>query len=803
MSVLAHCFVAYPSTPDARAEVIEGSIEDLKSGGVVDVTSWRSLAVGGRILIESVCEEIRSSDVFIADTTGLNPNVLFELGYAIAHRRRIWLLLDPHLEKAKLDFDRFQLLTTVGYCAYSNSRDITDGFYKDQPYEHLDQILYDELSTSVAQAAKRDALLYLKSEVNTEATVRIARRVSSGPLKSVIDDPKEVRVQPLSWYVQQAACSFAVVCHLLSTEYRNWELHNAKHALVAGLAYGLNKPLLVLAHAPYESPIDYRDLLRLHRTAENAEAIFDNWLLPLIEQYEKRRSQAAEYEVEARAHRELKDIAIGDPVAEFESETVPDYFVATAAYNEVAQSNHSILVGRKGSGKTATLYKLAEELGADPRNHICIVKPVDYELEGLLEVLRRAIPRAEKGFLVESFWKFLVLTELTKTVYEALLAKPNYYVRTADESQLCEFVEQYRSLITPEFSARLEEVVNRLLELKIDGRGGEEGRLRISERLHSEMIGKLRSLLGRVLSLRAKVVILVDNLDKTWTESADLEILSEFLYSLLGISVRIARDFARDASNLTPIKLVFTLFLRSDIHVAMIQFAKERDKLPVKRLLWEDHELLCRVVEQRFVSSGADVSRPEEIWEKYFAGSVRGTTVRDYLMRVILPRPRDLIYLVKASLQFAINRGHARIEEKDVLSGEMQYSRFALDSLIVEAAPRIRIIEDFLLDLVRGPDIVTEKAIQETVLATGLDPEGVDLLVDTLGELTFFGYEVAPGRFEFMYELESASKILAMARKTADLANGGTRRFYVHPAYHAYLELQNVSGDPEQLKIDI
>ena len=39
----------------------------------------------------------------------------FELGYAVAHRKRIWILLDTAIEKAKLDFDRFQLFTTVGY----------------------------------------------------------------------------------------------------------------------------------------------------------------------------------------------------------------------------------------------------------------------------------------------------------------------------------------------------------------------------------------------------------------------------------------------------------------------------------------------------------------------------------------------------------------------------------------------------------------------------------------------------------------------------------------------------------------
>src|SRR5208283_4726547 len=88
MTQLARCFVAYPSAPVSRAETIEQAMEDLQNGGVVEVIGWKSLAVGGRVVIETICEEIRSRDLFIADVTALNPNVLFELGYAIAHRKR-------------------------------------------------------------------------------------------------------------------------------------------------------------------------------------------------------------------------------------------------------------------------------------------------------------------------------------------------------------------------------------------------------------------------------------------------------------------------------------------------------------------------------------------------------------------------------------------------------------------------------------------------------------------------------------------------------------------------------------------
>jgi hypothetical protein len=317
------------------------------------------------------------------------------------------------------------------------------------------------------------------------------------------------------------------------------------------------------------------------------------------------------------------------------------------------------------------------------------------------------------------------------------------------------------------------------------------------------MIGKLRVLLGKVLTTKSKVVILVDNLDKAWTESADLELLSEFLYSLLGVSDRVAQEFSKDASRLSPINLYFTLFLRSDIHASMIRFARERDKLPVRRLAWQDPELLRRVVEERFMTAGAQVTYPAEIWDRYFTPTLNGAPTRECIMELILPRPRDLIYLVKASLEFAINRGHTRIEEKDLVSGLEQYSRFALDSLLVEAVPRLPAIESILLNLVGGPDVITDVRLRAGSIAAGVSPDQVGAVIDTLGELTFLGYEVAPGRFEFLYELESAPKVLAMARKAADELNHGVRCFLVHPAYHLYLELRTTTAGPGQLAMDM
>jgi hypothetical protein len=260
---------------------------------VVEIRGWKSLFPGGRPIISRIFEEIRGCQCFIADLTGLNPNVLFELGYAVAHRKRIWPLLDVAIEQAKLDFNRFQLFSTVGYQGSSNSDAIVKAFFQDQPYTDNTSLFDDLLDRT--KKVPHPTLLYLKAQTATEASNRLTRRVMAVQVATIVDDPAESSNQPLGWYVNRVDSASAVVCHLLSSAHENWQLANAKQAFVAGMAQGLGTPVLMLAHEPYASPLDYKDLLRTHETAARAETLFDEWFAPLVEAIRKQQSNAEHY----------------------------------------------------------------------------------------------------------------------------------------------------------------------------------------------------------------------------------------------------------------------------------------------------------------------------------------------------------------------------------------------------------------------------------------------------------------------------------------------------------------------------
>lgn len=325
-------FFAYPANPPALAETIRSAIERINSPNV-RITSWEQARIGGKAIIGEICNLINKSALILADVTGTNPNVMFELGYAVARNKRIWLVLDTSRAAAKRDYDQLRLLTGIGYRPYVNSRDIINGFYQDHPFDDLTQTVLETLIKPLLTPGLPAAgCLYLKSRHETDADRKVSEavvRYSRNGLSYTIDDPNEARVQPLSWYAEKVYSSLGVLAHLSSESRDGARAHNARQAFVCGLAYGMDKRLLLLAEEDYSAPLDYQDLLLHYTTAKecavHAEAFLDKTLLAYRNSGQNRPKPFDTLQLAT----ELKALRIGDYVAEHEAPRLSEYFVET------------------------------------------------------------------------------------------------------------------------------------------------------------------------------------------------------------------------------------------------------------------------------------------------------------------------------------------------------------------------------------------------------------------------------------------------------------------------------------------
>jgi len=229
MAQPAQCFFAYSANPTSLSEVFENAIPEInrRSSEIVFARGWRDLGVTGTIIIRQVCDAIQQCELFVCDLTNLSPNVLFELGYAIAKKKRVWITLDASYEEAKNNFDKLNIFRGVGYASYQNSQHLVNLFFRERPYEDLESTIYNHLIQSIVQVQRSSSsLLYLKSKIDTEASVSLSRRIASSQIPQVVDDPNENSSQPLAWYAQNTYYSYAVIAHLLDDERDKKHLQN-------------------------------------------------------------------------------------------------------------------------------------------------------------------------------------------------------------------------------------------------------------------------------------------------------------------------------------------------------------------------------------------------------------------------------------------------------------------------------------------------------------------------------------------------------------------------------------------------
>lgn len=775
------CFWAYSNHPHKVKEDIDDVVKQINESGVISIKTWEMMGIDGNIIVNEILKEINACDVFLCELSNLNDNVLFELGYAIAHKKKIRIFIKRSLQNVSDEFKNLNLLTPIGFVDYINSGQILNSLWK-----LVDDAEVDILSkmTSGTFMSKYSNLLYMKSFYDVNSSISLTRAIDELNIKLVVDDPNEVSTQTLDWYVKNLITCNSFLAHLQSIDYEGSTIHNAKISLISGIALGLNIPMLMLVEEPFEIPTDFNKIIKVYSGKNECVSFFQEWYRENKDEITAEDKFQQYTQQEIRALSGLQNINLGENLAENESERLLDYFVETSSFQEALNRNLSIFIGRKGTGKTANLYSLSEAYN-EKNNHICVVKPIGYEIEGVLETLQK-LTNAERGYLIESVWKYLIYTELLKSIYNKIQQYPLHKERDGVEENILSFVDCNKTIILPEFSVRLESIMETLSNVKNSQNSSmHEYQLRVSELLHNNIINKLRSIIGDYCSKKEKIVILIDNLDKAWQAGTNLEMLSNFLFGLLEVGNSVIRDFAKESNWKKPVNLSLIIFLREDIFALMEQYFPERDKLQISRISWDDTEILLRVIEERI--RGDD---NVDVWAKYFCKTVNQEEVKEFIISNIIPRPRDIITLVKQALGNAVSRKHVLIEEKDLIDALTEYSKFALDTLITELAPAYSEIRKFFYELSAEYEILKRSELEEAMKNVGIIDVNRDELIKLLCKMSFLGVEVKSNVFEFSYNEDQFRKYDAIARKNIVRNNITDCRYKIHKAFHVELMIE-------------
>ena len=281
---------------------------------------------------------------------------------------------------------------------------------------------------------------------------------------------------------------------------------------------------------------------------------------------------------------------------------------------------------------------------------------------------------------------------------------------------------------------------------------------------------------------------LIDDLEGPWDLGDSVEPMTKLLLGLFKVMGDVCEDFTTARPGRRPVNLALILFLRSDIFSHMAIAAPERDRLPVRRLSWEDPEMLMRVLDERMIEAMGREIAADDIWNALFPELVAGTPARQFIADSVLPRPRDAIFMLRECIAEAVNKGHQTVHEQDLYAARRQYSEFAFKSILVEDDPRRSDLETILVEFAVAKETMIRSDVVNILEKAGVVGRNIEVYMKLLGELDFLGVVTSEGvryaKDEFEREL-----LIKVARSAASNREPCEESYSVHRAFHDVLRI--------------
>ena len=515
----------------------------------------------------------------------------------------------------------------------------------------------------------------VKTPIITDGQMKLLSLVKKSGLRFRTFDPKETSRLSLQDAFREVKSSLGIIAHLLSPMRHGSLVHNARSAFMAGLAMSSGQAVCIIQEGSEQRPIDYRDLVLPYTDPNQIQALVTPFIRQIFDGIQSTRFIPITLPLRA-----LETLDFGDVAAENEIKALDYYFVPTAQYNEARRGHARLIVGRKGTGKTAIFYGLRRAYWTSQDQLVLDLKPEGHQFTKLREAVLSTLSKGLQEHVLSAFWTYVLLMEIANKI---LRDDGRYAIRNNQRARAFEEIRLAHggnpSMEEADFSERLLNVVDKLADTTDTSVFGNESSERLTGLLYQQEIRNLSSKLGTYLRGKKGVWLLIDNLDKGWpvngAETEDIMILR----SLLESTRKLQRSFSKDNIEFNTV-----VFIRNDIYEHLLKETSDKGKDTAVLLEWTDLEALKQLVYRRMLTSVQQESTFESLWLSFFQAHVEGEESFSYIVNRTMMRPRDILRLLRECVNVAVNRGHEKVSESDVIQAEKRYSEDQLQEISFE-----------------------------------------------------------------------------------------------------------------------
>ena len=718
-------FFAYPAHPNEIGHTIEAAIKE-SSFSSQNIESWKALEIIGNFIKDTILDTIKDS-IFIADITRLNCNVVYEIGYAIGDGRDILLTKNISLSESSPTILDVGIFDTLGFIEYQNSTELAD---------ILKNAKANKLYNKTIKLNYSSPVYLLETKYKTDFSTRIAARIKKARLAYRSFDPNESPRLSANDAIEQVFQSHGIIISLLGKEQKEYAVHNIRASFIAGLSEGMKKQLLILQYGNGTIPIDIRDFSIFCRTVDEVNQHIADFAPNIVESMQNAKTLNKK-EVSST----IEKFDLGSSAAENEMKTLQYYYLKTDAYLKASRGEVQLVIGRKGSGKSAIFLQIRDKERSSWKNIVLDLKPEGYKLIKFKEQVLEFLQEGTFQHTIMAFWEYILLLEICHKVLE------NDKRKILTQNELFEpykkLEELYRAeeyITEGDFSERMSNLMDNL-KLNYNSKYGDRENVRLSTieitgLLYKTDIKKLQTHLSEYLKHKENIWLLFDNVDKGWPSSGlkheDLLIIR----ALVDASKKIQRFFEKNKINLFTI-----IFLRNDVYDLLVLESPDRQKESKVLLDWTDQDLLRQIIKLRIVSSFPDLHNEDfdTLWRKLCVSHFKGEESFQFIIDRCLMRPRFLINFINHCRSFAINLNHFKIHEEDIEKGLKSYSSDLLTDINLEIRDIFPEAEDILFAFITSNRELSFETLKTIIENKIKNQNYTDKIIDLLLWYGFLG----------------------------------------------------------------
>ncbi|MGW1284130.1 P-loop ATPase, Sll1717 family [Streptomyces sp. NPDC002586] len=359
-------------------------------------------------------------------------------------------------------------------------------------------------------------------------------------------------------------------------------------------------------------------------------------------------------------------------------------FLPTAAYSAAVGGRKMLIIGRKGSGKSAICMQLMADGadGAGPAGKL-LVTPDETAGEAIRRFELQGLPGDSAKALI---WRYVFAVHAARHL--AAHSKDAHRRRPGSVKALVRFLKQNGELDDDRLGDRLGDRMAQGIKglqtsLTLDMFGIKAGLdlaqapsegARAQRQLEVVERGVARAFADLGCdAAHEPLLLMVDQLELVWSAEPDSH---SMVIGLLLAAKHAASRYGRSVR--------FLLFLRADIYDSLSFGEGDKFHGDELRIGWTQEALRDLALARARASTGAELT-DAQLWREIFPVAVENEDAPAHVFGRCLPRPRDAIQFLNLCQETAwLTHGRDRITEADVRQAGLQFSAWKLKDLSLE-----------------------------------------------------------------------------------------------------------------------